>query len=148
MCEERWTEQVWKYHGTDHSIECEHRELLVVLRWLTGNSNDNRQQLRLATSKDLELLIPVHARQACYQSCVDPRVIDREGFIERYQQRIRKGATSVLTENEQLIFKADVISATAETCYLEGVWVNPAVRSMGYGRACIAELARMLLWRS
>src|SRR5687767_13178208 len=62
MCEERWAEQFWKYHGRDRSIECERRELLLEFRWPTGNSNNNRQQLRLATSKDLELLIPVHAR--------------------------------------------------------------------------------------
>lgn len=39
-------------------------------------------------------------------------------------------------------------TATYETCYLGGVWVNPDVSSITYGRACIAELARMLLWRS
>ena len=148
MCEERWAEQFWNHHGTDRSIKCERRELLLELRWPTGNSNKNRQHLRLATSKDLDVLIPVHARLACSQSGVDPRDVDREGFVERYQQRIKNGGTWVLTDNDQLIFKADVISATAETCYLEGVWVNPDVRSMGYGRACIAELARMLLWRS
>jgi predicted GNAT family acetyltransferase len=149
MCEERWAEQFWKYHGTrDRSKERERRELLLELRWPPSHSNENRLQLRLATSNDLGLLIPVHARLACYQSGVDPRDVDKDGFVERYQQRIRNGRTWVLTENGQLVFKADVISATHETCYLEGVWVNPDVRSMGYGRACITELARMLLWKS
>ena len=149
MCEERWAEQFWTYHGTrDQSKESERRELLLELRWPTPQAKKHRQQLRLATTTDLELLIPVHARLACNQSGVDPRDVDKEGFVERYQQRIRNGRTWVLTENDRLIFKADVITATHETCYLEGVWVNPDVRSMGYGRACIAELARMLLWRS
>ena len=148
MCEERWAEQLWKHNGRDRSIKSERRELLLELRWPAGDSNKNRQQLRLATSKDLELLIPVHSRLASDESGVDPREVDNEGFIERYQQRIRKGRTWVLIQNNQLIFKADVVAATHETCYLEGVWVNPNLRSMGYGRACVAELARMLLWRS
>ena len=148
MCEERWAEHFLKHHGKDGSIKCERRQLLLELRWPTGNSSKNRQPLRLATIKDLELLIPVHARLACYQSGVNPHDVDREGFVLRYQQRIKNGRTWVLTSNDRLIFKADVISATAEISYLEGVWVNPDVRSMGYGRACIAELARMLLWRS
>jgi predicted GNAT family acetyltransferase len=149
MCEDRWAEQFWKYHGTvDWSVNCERRELLLELRWPATLSDKHRQRLRLATSKDLELLIPVHARLASYQSGVDPRDADNEGFIERYRQRIRNGRTWVLTQDDQLIFKADVVTATPETCYLEGVWVNPNVRSMGYGRTCIAELARMLLWRS
>ena len=149
MCEERWSEQFWKHHGPgDRSVKSERRELLLELRWPTSLSDRHRQRLRLATTRDLGLLVPVHARLACYQSGVDPRDADNEGFIERYQQRIRNGRTWVLTQDDQLIFKADVVTATRETCYLEGVWVNPNVRSMGYGRACIAELARMLLWRS
>lgn len=149
MCEERWAEQFWKYHGTrDRSNASERRELLLELRWPLVQSNKNRLQLRLATSNDLELLIPVHARLARHQSGVDPRDVDKEGFVERYEQRIKNGRTWILTENDQLVFKADVITQTHETCYLEGVWVNPDVRSMGYGRACMAELARMLLWRS
>lgn len=149
MCEERWAEQFWTHHGSrDRSKECERRELLLELRWPSGHSNKSRLPLRLATSNDLRLLIPVHARLACHQSGVDPRDVDKGGFFERYQQRIRNGRTWVLTENDQLVFKADVITATQDTCYLEGVWVNPDVRSMGYRRACMAELARMLLWRS
>ena len=149
MCEERWAEQFWRHPGAENqSVKCERRQLLLELRWPTTLSNRHRQRLRLATSKDLELLVPVHARLACYQSGVDPRDVDNEGFTERYQQRIRNGRTWVLTQDDQLIFKADVVTATPETCYLEGVWVDPNFRSRGYGRACIAELARMLFWRS
>lgn len=148
MCEERWAEEFWKHHGKDRSISHERRKLLLELRWPTGDSNRNRQQLRLATSNDLELLVPVHAHLAYAESGVDPRDVENEGFVSRCRQRIRNGRTWVLIQNDQLIFKADVVAATQETCYLEGVWVNPDVRNLGYGRACIAEVARMLLWRS
>jgi predicted GNAT family acetyltransferase len=149
MCEERWADEFWKHYApTERSPEVECRELLLELRWPTVHSNKSRQQLRLATTNDLELLVPIHAGMASAESGVDPRDLDNDGFIERYHQRIRKGRTWVLIQNDQLIFKADVVIATHETCYLEGVWVNPDVRGVGYGRACIAELARMLLWQS
>ena len=149
MCEERWADEFWKhYRTTDRSATVQSRELLLELRWPAIHSNKSRQQLRLATTRDLELLVPVHAGLASAESGIDPREVDYEGFIERYRQRILNGRTWVLTQKDQLIFTADVVTATHETCYLEGVWVNPASRGLGYGRACIAELARMLLWRS
>jgi predicted GNAT family acetyltransferase len=149
MCEERWADEFWKhYRTTERSTTVESRELLLELRWPSIRSNNSRQQLRLATTRDLELLVPVHAGLARAESGIDPREVDNDGFVERYRQRIVNGRTWVLTQKDKLIFKADVVTATHETCYLEGLWVNPASRGLGYGRACIAELARMLLWRS
>ncbi len=149
MCEERWADEFWRHYSpTGGPPDLEGRKLLLELRWPKVQSNKSLHQLRLARTSDLELLIPVHARLAYAESGVDPRDVDNEGFIERYHQRIRKGRTWLLIQNNQLIFKADVVTATHETCYLEGVWVNPDARGLGYGRVCIAELARMLLWRS
>jgi ribosomal protein S18 acetylase RimI-like enzyme len=54
----------------------------------------------------------------------------------------------VLIEDGKLIFKADVIADTPETTYIEGVWVNPELRGQGYGRRCMSQLARMLMWRT
>ncbi|HKO62918.1 MAG TPA: GNAT family N-acetyltransferase [Pyrinomonadaceae bacterium] len=149
MCEERWADEFWKHYRTiNDAPKLENREFLLELRWPTIHSNQPRPQLRLATINDLELLVPVHAGLATAESGVDPRDMDNEGFIQRYQKRICKGRTWVLTEGDHLIFKADVVTATDETCYVEGVWVNSSARRRGYGQACIAELARMLLWRS
>lgn len=149
LCEDRWADGFWTYYTTGRrSVEVERSELLLELRWPTVFPNTNRPQLRLATVRDLELLIPVHARLAQDESGVDPREVDRDGFIERYHQRILNGRTWVLIQDDQLVFKAEVVTATEDTCYLEGVWVSPGAREQGYGRACITELARMLLWRS
>lgn len=140
MCEERWAEEFWKHHGKDRSISHERRKLLLELRWPTGDSNRNRQQLRLATSNDLELLVPVHAHLVYAESGVNPRDVENEGFIARCRLRIRNGRTWVLIQNDQLIFKADVVAATQETCYLEvygstltlGIWAmaEPVLRSL------------------
>jgi predicted GNAT family acetyltransferase len=104
--------------------------------------------LRLATVDDLDLLAPVHAEMALEESGIDPRQQDADGFRKRYIRRIEQGRTWVLIEDGQLQFKAEVVAETPVTSYIEGVWVNPAARRQGYGRRCMSQLARMLLWRT
>ena len=85
---------------------------------------------------------------ALEESGVDPRVKDADGFAARCARRVKQGRTWVLMEDGDLIFKADVVTETPETTYLEGVWVNPRARRQGYGRSCMSQLARMLMWRT
>jgi predicted GNAT family acetyltransferase len=53
-----------------------------------------------------------------------------------------------LTENQKLIFKAEVVSETPETVYIEGVWVAPEARGQGLGKSCMSQLARTLLCKT
>jgi predicted GNAT family acetyltransferase len=147
MCEENRIENFWSYYaveGQEMRRAC--RELLFELRWPIEVSQVSN--LRLATAEDLPLLLPVHAEMALEESGVDPRQQDAAGFYERYARRIAQGRTWVLTEDGKLQFKAEVIAETPETTYIEGVWVNPEARRQGYGRRCMSQLARMLLWRT
>jgi predicted GNAT family acetyltransferase len=148
MCEENRIDQFWSFYavaGQEMRRAC--RELLLELRWPIEVS-PQVSNLRLATVADLDLLIPVHAQMALDESGIDPRQQDPEGFLQRYMRRIQQGRTWVLTEDGKLQFKADVVAETPNTTYIEGVWVNPAVRGQGYGRRCMSQLARMLLWRT
>ncbi len=148
MCEEERLEKFWNYYttgGKEMRRAC--REILFELRWPVEVANQPCK-LRLATADDLHLLIPVHAQMALEESGVDPREHDGEGFAKRYARRVEQGRTWLLTENDQLIFKADVVAATADCTYIEGVWVNPEARRQGYGRSCMSQLARMLLWQT
>jgi predicted GNAT family acetyltransferase len=147
MCEENRIENFWSYYaveGQEMRRAC--RELLFELRWPIEVSQVSN--LRLATAEDLPLLLPVHAEMALEESGVDPRQQDAAGFYERYARRIAQGRTWVLTEDGKLQFKAEVVAETPETTYIEGVWVNPEARRQGYGRRCMSQLARMLLWRT
>ena len=51
----------------------------------------------------------------------------------------------MLVEQDQLIFKADIISDTPEVVYLEGVYVHPEYRRQGLGSKCLTQLTRGLL---
>jgi predicted GNAT family acetyltransferase len=92
--------------------------------------------------------MPVHAQMALEESGIDPRDHDAAGFSDRYARRIKQGRTWAVIENGKLLFKAEVVAETPETTYIEGVWVNMEARRQGYGRRCMSQLARMLLWRT
>jgi ribosomal protein S18 acetylase RimI-like enzyme len=147
MGEESSIEKFWSFYadaGQEMRRAC--RELLFELRWPSGTSKV--ANLRPATLEDLPLLMPVHAQMALEESGIDPRTQDAAGFYERYARRIAQGRTWVLTENGALQFKAEIVAETPEATYIEGVWVNPESRRQGYGRRCMSQLARMLLWRT
>ncbi len=147
MGEEDSIERFWTYYaeaGQQMRRAC--RELLFELRWPSAVSKV--ANLRPAKLEDLPLLMPVHAELAFAESGVDPRQNDAKGFCERYSRRIAQGRTWVLIENGILQFKAEIVAETPEATYIEGVWVNPDSRRQGYGRRCMSQLARMLLWRT
>jgi predicted GNAT family acetyltransferase len=104
--------------------------------------------LRLATLADLKLVAPVHAQMAFEESGVDPLQVDAEGFFRRCARRIEQKRVWVKVENNELIFKADIISDSSEVVYLEGVFVNPEKRGQGVGQRCLRDLTNELLQRT
>ncbi|MFN0141388.1 MAG: GNAT family N-acetyltransferase [Pyrinomonadaceae bacterium] len=106
-----------------------------------------QHKLELAT---MEWLIPVaeaQAEVARLECGVDPMQKDREGFLKRVARRIEQGRVFVVTDGEKLVFKADIIAETAETIYLEGIYVHPEYRGKGIGSECLAALSLKLMNR-
>ena len=148
MCQEDQIDKFWNFYAkAGQEMRRASRQIVFELRWPIEASNPV-STLRLATPDDLNLLVPVHAEMALEESGVDPRGIDESGFTERYARRIAQGRTWILVENGQLLFKAEIVSETLETTYIEGIWVNPNLRRQGFGLSCMSQLARMLLWRT
>ncbi|MCM3902732.1 MAG: GNAT family N-acetyltransferase [Pyrinomonadaceae bacterium] len=145
MGEEERIEEFWNYYSEDGQ-EMRHacRELLFELKWPV-QVRQELPGLRLATSADIELVLPVHAQMAFDESGINPLENDPEGFRERYARRIAQGRSWVCVEEGKLTFKADVISDTPDAVYLEGVWVSPEKTGKGYGLRCMSQLTRKLL---
>jgi uncharacterized protein len=101
--------------------------------------------LRAATRENLEQVVAAHAQMVLAETGVNPLEEDADGFRERCGRRIARNQVWVLVRNGELIFKADIVAETAAAFYLEGVWVNPAERSKGYGTLCFGELSANLL---
>jgi uncharacterized protein len=148
MGEQERIEQFWNHYADEgQQIRLICRELLFELRQPV-QVPECVEGLRLATREDLELVAPVHAAMAEAESGVNPLSVDPKGFLQRCARRIEKGRVWVLVENDQLIFKADVQADTPDVIYLEGIYVNPAKRGQGVGRACLAQLTQTLLQMS
>ncbi len=103
--------------------------------------------VRQAKPEELVQIAEAHAQVAFTESGVNPLEKDREGFLKRTLKRIEKGRTFVVFENGRLVFKADIAAETAETAYLEGVYVSPEYRGQGIGSVCLSNLGLQLLDR-
>jgi predicted GNAT family acetyltransferase len=104
-------------------------------------------RLRLAHSEDLESVISINAALAFEESGLNPLLQDGQGMWARTARRIDQGRVWILVEKERLMFKADIISETPETVFVEGVFVPKAERRKGYGLRCMTQLAHNLLGR-
>jgi len=137
--------QTYAENGQALRLMC--REMLLERTWPI-DVKETVAGLRMANLDDLDLVVPAHAQLAFEESGIDPVLKDPEGFRARCTRRIEQGQTWVWVEEGRLIFKAEVISDTAEVTYLEGVWVDPSERGKGYGLRCMSQLSRELLNRS
>ena len=133
-----------------HYSETGRRQRLACREWLfeLTRAHEAREpivELRPARTGELELVMPIQAQLAFHESGINPMQVDPQGFRERCLRRIEQGRTWVVVENDELIFKADVISKTAEVVYLEGVWLRDDCRHQNLGTRFMSELMRRLL---
>lgn len=133
-----------------HYSEAGRRHRLACREWLfeltrPGDSREAVMELRSAKVAELELVMPIQAQLAFMESRVDPMQVDPQGFRERCLRRIEQGRTWVVVEKGELIFKADVVSKTAEVNYLEGVWLHEDCRHKNLGTRFMSGLMRRLL---
>ena len=104
--------------------------------------------LRQATLNDLSLVMTINAGLAAEECGINPLGRDALGFRQRTARRIEQGRVWVWVENDQLIFKADIVADTPAAFYLEGIYVHSQQRRKGYGLRCMTQLCRILLARA
>jgi len=100
--------------------------------------------LRRATTEEVDLVVPVHAAMTVEETGVNPLDVDPNGFRERCARRIQQGRVWFVFEDEHLLFKADVISDLPDVNYLEGIYVSPENRGLGFGTRCMKQLTNVL----
>jgi predicted GNAT family acetyltransferase len=145
MGEQERVSEVWSYFA-----QTGNKSRIVAREWLLELNNRNSKasqasKLRLATARELELVMPVQAQLAFEESAVDPRQSDPSGFRSRCLRRIQQERTWVIVEDDQLSFKADVISEAPDVMYLEGIWAKEEYRGNGYAERFMLELTDKLL---
>ncbi len=145
--EEETIKNFWRYYGGSGK-----RPRLISREQLFEQKSvptlDGVADLRPATLKDLEKVLAVNASMAVQEAGTNPMQSDPSGFRSRTARRIEQGRIWVWTDNDRLMFKADVVAETPEVTYLEGVHVHAEERRKGYGVRCLANLSAMLLQRT
>lgn len=106
------------------------------------------RKLRNADMSDLIAVARAQAEVAFMECGVDPMTKDREGFLKRVARRIDQGRVFVVTDGDELVFKADIIAETDEVIYLEGIYVAEKYRGKGIGSECLSSLTLELLSRA
>jgi predicted GNAT family acetyltransferase len=145
--EQEATQSFWKLYansGQKARLVC--RELLLEQK--VAPTIEGESDLRVATVNDLDKVMAVNASMALHEAGVNPLQNDPSGFRSRTARRIQQGRVWVWTQDDRLIFKADVVAETPQVTYLEGVHIHAEERRKGYGLRCLAKLSTMLLERS
>jgi uncharacterized protein len=103
--------------------------------------------LRPATLRDLELLVPASASAHQEELGADPLRRDPDGFRWRTQAQIEEGRSWIWLDGKTILFKAEASAWTPSAVQLQQVWVDPAVRGRGYAQRGMRDLCRWLLER-
>jgi ribosomal protein S18 acetylase RimI-like enzyme len=105
-----------------------------------GNSG-----LRLATTSDLEILLPACAAAHNEELGVDPLERDPNGFRWRTRVQIVSGRSWIWAEQGRILFKAEASAWTPSAVQLQQVWTDPDLRERGYAGRGLRDLCRILL---
>ena len=106
------------------------------------------RQLKNADMSHLVAVAEAQAEVAFIECGVDPMAKDREGFLKRVARRIEQNRVFIVTDGDELVFKADIIAETDEVIYLEGIYVSEKYRGQGIGSECLSALTLQLLDRA
>ncbi len=138
----------WKHYansGQEPRLIC--REMLFEQRQPVP-AMEGVGGLRPATLSDLDKVLAVNASMALQEAGTNPQQSDPGGFRTRTARRIEQGRIWVWTDDDRLMFKADIVAETSQVSYLEGVHVHAEERRRGYGLRCLTGLSSILLQRS
>jgi predicted GNAT family acetyltransferase len=61
-------------------------------------------------------------------------------YRSRVAELIAAGRAFALFDGDRVVFKAEIGAATAAACQVQGVWVDPPLRSRGIGSAGMAAV--------
>jgi predicted GNAT family acetyltransferase len=145
--EQETIQNFWKHYannGLEPRLIC--REQLFEQK--TRMTPESVNQLRPATLNDLDKVVAVNASMALHEAGTSPLQNDPGGFRARTARRIEQERIWIWTEDDRLMFKADVVAETPQVTYLEGVHVHVEERRKGYGLRGLASLSSMLLERT
>jgi predicted GNAT family acetyltransferase len=106
-------------------------------------------QVRHVRTDEIGILLPASIAMFTEEVGVSPIGLDGGAMYRaRVTELVTSGRSFARIENSKVMFKAEVGAATPAACQIQGVWVPPDLRNMGYassGMAAIVAIARRTL---
>ena len=95
---------------------------------------DPEPGVRRVRVDELDTLLPACVAMFTEEVGVSPVAADGGALYRaRVAELIAEGHAFALVEGGRVLFKAEIGSATAQACQIQGVWVDPALRGAGLG---------------
>ena len=111
-------------------------------------SGETAGYARLATSADLEELLPAAAAMFTEEVGFDPIARYGEGYAARLRTLIAGQRSAIVTDvNGRVIFKADAGIVNLDAAQVQGVWLHPDYRGYGLAKPFFAAAAQVLQHR-
>jgi predicted GNAT family acetyltransferase len=102
-------------------------------------------EVRKGEPKDLDRLTVAAADMHREEMGVDPMAIDPSGWRTRMGTLIQRGWSWVWTDNDEVVFKAELSAWTPEAVQVQGVYTAPRHRNRGVATAAMAAVCRAVL---
>ena len=111
-------------------------------------SGETAGYARLATSADLEELLPAAAAMFTEEVGFDPIARYGEGYAARLRTLIAGQRSAIVTDvNGRVIFKADAGIVNLDAAQVQGVWLHPDYRGYGLAKPFFTAAAQILQHR-
>ena len=98
------------------------------------------KEVRFATMRDLDGLVPSCAAMHKEEVGIDPLDRDSVGYRERIRELVEKRRSIVRIINGRIAAKCEFSAVTTDAVQLMGVWTDPAWRRRGFARALLREV--------
>ena len=95
---------------------------------------------RLATSRDLDHLVPACAAMHKEEVGIDPLDRDAAGYRERVRELVERKRAFVHIVDGYIVSKCELSAVTNEAAQLMGVWTHPRYRRQGLSRETLREV--------
>jgi predicted GNAT family acetyltransferase len=95
---------------------------------------EGERGVRRVRIDELDTLLPACIAMFTEEVGVSPVASDGGALYRaRVAELIAEGRAFALIEDGRVLFKAEIGSATAQACQIQGVWVEPSLRGKGLG---------------
>ena len=102
------------------------------------------ERVRPITMKDFDIYFDAAVKMYTEEVGQSPSVNGSDLSYRVYiRSLIQQGRSYAIIEDGRVVFKADIGSATADCCQVQGVWVAPSHRGRGIAAPAMAAVIRM-----